>query len=734
MLFFLYNVVQAGQDPSGEDTSGQQEATTVQDQDQGQGQGDYTLEDVVTTATKTGETKIQETPIAISAFSEETLKNTGVMDMRDLTQWVPNAEFPNFRGEPQAFIRGVGNIVSGFYGGESNVAYYLDGAYLEGGYGANTDFIDVQRIEILRGPQGTLYGRGANGGAINIITQDPTDEVHLSSSLEYASFDKFRLDASLSGPIVKDKLKGRLSISHNQQDGYLENKGTGSDAEDSNYTGVRGKLYFTPSNIVDIRLSADYYETDNKGSGYKLITSDGFFATGLGAKVADGFYDFYSDVDSYDKMKVSGVSANASIKLPKNMLIRSITTVRSYERDLLYDNDGTDLDLITNKSSEEVEQFSEELQLQAQWDSWQWVAGIFLHKQTSEYTELIQSFPASMLGSALDETWGFDGPSSFETKSYAGFANLKYAATKRLNLEAGIRYSKDEKKMATALIADYGSTGTSEINATNEADFESVTPKIGLDYQVCDNALVYASAARGFRPGHFDLNNTLYGFTGDSRIEPEYTWSYEAGIKTDWFDNRLRANLTAFYIDYKDMQVSTIVNGYSISSNAAEASIKGVELELLARPLPAVTLNATASYLNGQYDNFTAIDPYDSTATVDVSGNQLAYAPEWKLCLGAQYVFELSQGFLTFRGDVSWKDKTYFNQYELDATSQDAYALLNALIRFETRKGNWAVDLYAKNLTGEEYYTNEQLGLDSSDVIALVGQPRTFGIKLTYKF
>ena len=317
ILCFIYGICQAEDKPSNAVAA-----------DSG---GDYTLEDVVTTATKTGETRLQETPIAISALSAETLKSTGITGMRDLTQWVPNAEFPNFRGEPQAFIRGVGNLMSGFYGGESNVAYYLDGAYLEGGYGANTDFIDIERIEILRGPQGTLYGRGANGGAINIITQPPTDELHLSTSLEYGSYDKTRLDATISGPVLKDKIKGRLSVSHNQQDGYLENLGKGSDAEDNNYTGVRGKLDFTASDLVDIRLSGDYYSTDNNGPGYKVITSNGLTST-LGASYAGGFYDYYSEVDAYDKMDIGGVSATINARLPRNMQLKSITTYRDMKK------------------------------------------------------------------------------------------------------------------------------------------------------------------------------------------------------------------------------------------------------------------------------------------------------------------------------------------------------------------------------------------------------------------
>ena len=377
---------------------------------------------------------------------------------------------------------------------------------------------------------------------------------------------------------------------------------------------------------------------------------------------------------------------------------------------------------------------TEEMQFQAAWGSWQWVTGVFLHKQTSKYTEFLQSLPAYIAGGPMGETWSYDGPCTFETESYAGFANLRYAATDRLNLEAGIRYSKDKKSIETAFIADYGSMGTSLISARDNAEFDSVTPKFGIDYRLTDNALFYATAARGFRPGHFDMNNLLLGLTPDPRIEPEYTWSYETGIKTDWFDNRLRANATVFYVDYTDMQVSSMINGYSVSTNASEAAIKGVELELLARPLPPVTLNATLSYLDSRYENFLAIDPYDSTSTVDVSGNPLAYAPKWKLSFGAQYVFELKPGFLTFRGDMSWKDKVYFNQYQLAATSQDAYAVFNALIRFETTDGNWAFDLYGKNLTGEKYYSNLQFGLDTSDLVALVGEPMTLGAKLTYKF
>jgi iron complex outermembrane receptor protein len=215
-------------------------------------------------------------------------------------------------------------------------------------------------------------------------------------------------------------------------------------------------------------------------------------------------------------------------------------------------------------------------------------------------------------------------------------------------------------------------------------------------------------------------------------VDPEFVWSYEIGFKTDSFNRRLRINGTAFYYDYTDLQLTTFSEGWQIRSNAAEATIKGFELELVARPIPALTVNGSVSYLDSQYDKYIAVGP---TGPVDASGNPLNFAPEWKLIFGAQYVIPVGRyGFLTLRGDLTWTDDQYFSPIKEDLLGQKAYLLLDGTVRFETADGHWGVEVFGKNLTEEKYLTNAYTFPVFPDVVGQIAAPRTFGLSVVYKF
>jgi iron complex outermembrane receptor protein len=246
--------------------------------------------------------------------------------------------------------------------------------------------------------------------------------------------------------------------------------------------------------------------------------------------------------------------------------------------------------------------------------------------------------------------------------------------------------------------------------------------------------MLYASASRGYKPGGFAfpvIDPTINKF-----LNPEYIWNYETGLKTEWLDKRLRVNAALFYSQYRDLQVFAVVNGVGQQSNAAEASIKGVELEAQARPIKPLTLNASVSYLHAVYDKFISVVPGSFPETPqDVSGNRLAYAPTWKVALGAQYEITLGKrGFLTLRGDVSWKDKVYFDQYQRDEMSQSSYTIVNALARLETPKRQWGLEFYGKNLFAEKYYTSALATFEPRDFAFMQGDPFLFGTRLTFKY
>jgi len=700
---------------------------------------DFILEDTVVTATKTGMTKIQDTPLAITAFSEEYLEATRTESLVELTQFIPNTHIERVSAGTAAYIRGIGTN-NASWNGEQNVGFYVDGVYIEKGNGAHLDFFDVGRVEVLRGPQGTLYGRNSTGGAINLITKSPTDDLDLRIGLEIGSYSKRRVDVSISGPIVKDKVKARLTISDGEHDGYVKNL-IGPDPFDEDFTGSRGKVQITPLDNIDILLSADYFESENNGIGKKLLNDQGnIMAMGTAAGIPSSgmipsdFWTVALDGDQSFEETNSGLMGRAVIKLPKNMTFTSITAYRGYDMDFRIDLDGSPVHGQHYAWNEDNEQFSQEFQLHATWEKWQWLAGLYYYNWQGSFDLYFHEFDG---GYELEQ---FLTDSEVETTAWAGFCHVTFTATDKLSFGAGLRYSYEEKSFSTALrvllfgVYEYANMP----NTLFEEDYSAVTPKFEVNYKPNDDLLLYAIASQGFKSGVLEWQNLFEGFPVE--VDPELLWSYEVGCKSDWFNKRLRANVSAFYYSYTDLQVSTFIttpgeiSAKQVTTNAAEASIYGTELELTARPVAPLTLNASISYLNTEFDSFISVDPATGDP-ISVEGNRLPVAPEWKVVLGAQYVLPLKDhGFLTLRGALTYTDDFYFTEHEDPLQMHDAYTLVNAGVRFETANGRWAVEAYGRNLTEEEYTHHTSVLAIYPDVSAALGLPRTYGLQLVYKY
>jgi len=311
--------------------------------------------------------------------------------------------------------------------------------------------------------------------------------------------------------------------------------------------------------------------------------------------------------------------------------------------------------------------------------------------------------------------------------AWAGFGNVSYNLTDKLSVEAGVRWSYEEHTGWRDMEFHPIPWGAPHIIYTGDEDWDHVSPKFGISYQISEESLLYGSISNGWKSGVIALTNP----PGRERVEEEDLWAYEVGAKRDWFDKRLRTNVAAFYYDYTD------VHGYSRTllgvalSNANDAKIYGAEVEVTARPVSALTLNGSVSYLSTSYEDFITFD-YDNNL-VDVSGNIMPHAPEWKIVAGAQYVFQIGDfGFLTPRGDLTWTDDVFHDQFNEGLRQQEAFALINASLGFETSEGNWKFELYAKNLTDKEYYFTTFSA--SENVTGYVGIPQLFGFQVIYKY
>jgi iron complex outermembrane receptor protein len=333
-------------------------------------------------------------------------------------------------------------------------------------------------------------------------------------------------------------------------------------------------------------------------------------------------------------------------------------------------------------------------------------------------------------------TWDLDAEVS--TNAYAGYTNLTYNLTDRWSVNGGIRYSYEEKEVNGSSVY---SAFVPLFTFKDKDNWDDWSPTVGVNYKATENAYLYGLASKGFKSGTFvPWNNPAVGI----KLDPETVWNYEIGAKTDWLDKKLRANIAGFYMNYEDMQVQTAFAPTPTYENAAKAKISGGELEILARPFAsALTFNSTLSYLDAKYDDFQTTDPWGAPA--DATGKQMANVPKWKFTLGAQDTYGIGKyGFLTLRGDLSWTDKLYFDVLETEALSQESNTIVNALVKFETPKAMWSVEIYGKNLTNEETVSSKQYFMTNSfvvpttaanaDITQIMNPPLTVGFVVSFNY
>ncbi|MBW2367823.1 MAG: TonB-dependent receptor [Deltaproteobacteria bacterium] len=699
---------------------------------------DYMLEDTIVTATKTGETRLQEVSIAVTALSAEELKTRSTFNLMDIGS--PNLSVMSGNNEQNYYIRGIGSE-NNSYLKEPNVGIYIDGVYMEKGIGAMGDFIDVERVEILRGPQGTIYGRNSTGGAINILTASPTEDFFAKVMLEAASFEKFRADATISGPIVKNKLNGRLTLMGTTWEGHYDIIGDPDDQDNENIT-VKGALDFKITDDINFILRGDYEDSENRTPmGENFLNDAEMIAAGpfwwnvfpiplfnpgntkpFSYVPAPGFYDIIaSSPKSYYNKENYGFSGHFTVNLPFNATLRSITAYRSFYREIFINSIFGGFD--PSHQKDDVDTFSQELQLDGKAGRINYVVGVFYFRLREDLTIDQDAIYFNPLAAHLNADIGTD--------AYAAFSSLSYSVTDQFTLRAGLRYSYEEKTVDS--IDNRAQFGI--VYKHEEGDWDAFTPKVSADYRISEDAMIYGSVSTGFRAGTFALLNIA---PMPQTVEPETNLSYEIGFKSDWLDKRLRINAAAFFSQYDDMQVTGVFVNAGVptvfTSNAEGADIKGVEVEITARPLPPLTLNLSVGYLDGEYTDFIAQHPV-TYANIDVSGNQIPYTAKYQMNFGCQYIVDLQDsGFITLRSDVSWKDKIYYNIFNEERLIADSVALVNGFLRWETTDSAWSVEIYGKNLTDKEYYTRLTDFSMWNAVTGEAGLPRTFGLRVGYSF
>nr|WP_319395847.1 TonB-dependent receptor [uncultured Desulfobacter sp.] len=643
----------------------------------GSDQSEISLDTITVTANKQEE-NIQDVPMSITAFDTFALEDKNITSVGDLTDYVPNLLLTDSGISTYArpVMRGILNQV----GSDVSTAMFIDGIPVLSGSGFGDPLQDIERVEVLRGPQGTLYGKNAVAGAINIITRQPDNDFRGKFSVDVGEDYKKEVSLNLSGPIVQDKLFFGLSGQYYNKDGWIKNGYTGDDENDLIYWYGKGQLRWTPADNLDIRFIFSQQEYDNGGNSMGL-SQDGAAALGL---TASGDREVYSDLDAYGEPRISAQALKVSYDFDNTLNITSITTHRLYDGDSATDYDYNPVDLMHATSEGKEDKISQELRLASSTEKMSWVAGIYYDKDDN-ITDLTYG------SLAIERDLGGE--------AYALFGQLRYALTSQIGITGGLRYETQDKEMQ-----DH-TTGYSF-----DDTWDDIAPKFSVDYAISEQVMGYATVAKGFRSGGF---NAMSNDSAYDRYDSEALWSYEIGAKSQFLGNRLIVNGALFYMDIDDMQVrESLGDGRNYTTNAGTATSYGAELEVLAKITPQFTMTANIGYTNVEFDEY-------EDASGDYSNNKPPNVPEYTFAIGCQY--RPGNGFYA---NVDWAGigKTYLertNTYE-----RDAYQLINAKIGYEAE--DWDIYLYGKNIFDEDYSKKDATYVYYSD-------PREIGVKLTYR-
>jgi len=691
------------------------------------------LADVVVTASKTGEESLQEVPASISVMSEDDLQESGANNIEDLVQQTPGLGINRNGPASRLYMRGVGTNLD-FIGSDPSVTVHVDGIYQSRTVTALDDFLGVERVEVLRGPQGTLYGRNSIGGTVNVISKLPQAELERIVRLGVGTDSSRRFSTYVSGALNQDEsVLGGISLMKSDHAPYITNINTPESQglfDEDNLAG-RGTLRYLLGQKGEVILRADYSNNEQAPLAYKStgLAKDGSAAPFAAAAniPSDSHEVNFSFQDPNFKQINKGTSAEIIWQLTPDWSVTSLTAYRDLAISLIEDTDGSNLDVLVTEISEEQDQFSEEIRFNYQSDSLKLVTGLYFLDEDHSSNAIININGAG-IKSLIDTT--------SDTTAYAAFGQGTYSVTKKLNATLGLRYSNEEKKFNNVRATSVNATGvvTPKPVVGEKESWDAWNPKAVLDYTFANNGpMVYSSVSRGFKSGGFNFT------ADDAKFKPEEVWSYEMGAKKDWLQRTLRTNLTLFFYDYTDMQISEFVSpGVTFVKNVSESEIQGIELETSWMPSYDWLLEFNYAFLDATYkDAEVLVDPGGGAPAVlvDVSDNNLNSAPDHKFNTAVQYFQNLNQGTLSYRVEYSWQDKAYFTEFNEDVSSQGAYSIWNARISFTPLDESWEFQVYGENLDDKAYSTSSrEFPATTTGVTKDINAPRTFGARLTYNF
>ena len=705
------------------------------------------LEDIVVTAERR-ETNLQDTPISVSAVTAATIQAQGIRTVSDLAANIPNLTSttgPQGSADANFFIRGVGQF-DFIATNDPGVGVYVDGIYLGRTVGALLDSSDIARIEVLRGPQGTLFGRNTLGGAVSITSKAP-EIGDLSGTVSVSGGSRNRIDAdgSINLPLG-DHAAARFGAFERYQDGFATRAFDGAKFGKTKRYGGRAQLLLKPTERLSLTLSADYSNDKSNPAPSVLlaIVPAPFFPAGAAAQIQNpnAFYTVNESNSTESRNEIYGFSGTLAFEVADHVTLKSITAYRHLDAFSTSDPDGTLYRLYDQQAPTKQNQFSEELQLAgtAFNDRLSFVLGGYYFHEKVDQTLFLCFAPITPTPTAFFNpcnTWNQGNVQT--TESFAGFGQARFNLTDRLSVTLGGRYTSETKDDISNQAFDFRPAGLQTpggvvpgffspivTNLPGHLKFTKFTPKVGVEYKPSNNLLIYASYAQGFRSGGFN-GRLIVPTTVIPSFRPDTNDAFEIGFKADALDKRVRLNATAFYSKYKGIQqtISVPVTQFQVS-NAGNAELYGFEAELTVVPAPALRFNASVGYTHSQFQDV----PASAEQSGRINGNSLPFSPRFTVSTGVEYRLALGDHYkLIPRVDYRLQSRTYFTALNLPLEQQKTYGLLQTRLTLAEAHDRYSLAVYADNLTDERYYTFGQNALGAQGVAYnYLGRPREFGV------
>jgi iron complex outermembrane receptor protein len=736
-IFWMIGALSAAYAQSAAVTSATPGADSKTSSNAAAGEGGATsLGEIVVTAEKRAES-IQKVPISIAAVTGKTIEEQNIKFVQDLASVTSGLDYFTSSTGVIPFIRGIGNN-SAALGNEPPVTTYVDGVYLPSPSSSVFALDNVDRIEVLKGPQGTLFGRNALGGAINVITRTPQQTPSFDVTAGYANYNTFSGSFYGTAGLAKN-LAADLALSgFDQTEGWGHNLYNGSAAYLNNNFDARTKLLWTPTTTTTVTLEADYDRT-REDAGTTLSAIPGAQKAPYTNFPLGGFYDTDDVVNQYRTAEQGGGSLHIEQDLPW-AVITSITGGRALR--VQADEDATVLPIPydTYVFYESESSYTEELNIQSTKDSKiKWIAGVFYFEDTNSFD------PFYIQGTSSGQ--GANGQSILysaqRTISYSGYGQVTAPLwTDKAHITLGLRYTDDEHRLTEAnslLLTSAGAytTPVPIVNATPSLNQGAFTYKAALDYSFTPSTMVYASYNRGFKSGFFNI--TSGGGAATPPTKAEFIDAYDVGFKSQFLDNRLLLDVDGFYYNVSDLQVkfTSPTLGLPIFGNAASAIDKGFDATFEARLTPQLQLTANVTYADYTYQSYNNVTFFNyvngvqgSGYLASAAGKEVIFAEPWSGNVGARYHVNSSMGEWTANANLSFHAKAYFDAQNILA--RDAYQIFNASLGWRSLDHTWGVDLWGRNLNGAKYYIGESYAAYSGDYSP--GQPRMFGVTLHYHY